>query len=394
MMPTSSRLTLLKSTVLVAILAFSPINNVVSDSKSWAESKQKLDEITASIKKLEQNIQHDSGELNRLQREMTDLDKQIGYMHQQMAALEQDLQQTQASQTALLTQQAELKQTLAEQDTALRRQVRLAYMSQRKGKWQSLIGSTAGGNVGGSATMYEYVHQARINEIQTLVETSQALIANQAALENKQKKISGILEQQNEQIAVLDSARIQKDKAQSLLSKNLQTAKSSLKREEEKRAKVQKLIKKLLRSSPAEVGLGFAQAKGRMPWPVEGKLLNRFGAKKPGSSDIAWEGVRTAAIRGTEIKTIHSGIVIFADYFQGFGWLIIIDHGKEYMSLYAHAEVLTKQAGDRVEQGETVALVGDSGNVNSPELYFEIRRQGTPVNPRDWCKLPKIAYSS
>ena len=73
---------------------------------------------------------------------------------------------------------------------------------------------------------------------------------------------------------------------------------------------------------------------------------------------------------------------------------MIIDHGNEFMSLYAHAEALHKNVGDSVKQGEKIALVGDSGGVPQPSLYFEIRRQGVPVNPADWCTVPKLAYSS
>ena len=85
---------------------------------------------------------------------------------------------------------------------------------------------------------------------------------------------------------------------------------------------------------------------------------------------------------------------MFSDWFQGYGWLLIIDHGDNFMSLYAHAEGLLKNVGDAVKKGENIALVGDSGGAPLPSLYFEIRRQGAPVDPTDWCTVPKLAYSS
>ena len=84
---------------------------------------------------------------------------------------------------------------------------------------------------------------------------------------------------------------------------------------------------------------------------------------------------------------------MFSDWFDHYGWLIIIDHGDGYLSLYAHAEGLYKQLDDQVTKGEVIAIVGDSGDVDEASLYFEIRRQGAPVDPASWCVTPKMAYS-
>ena len=99
------------------------------------------------------------------------------------------------------------------------------------------------------------------------------------------------------------------------------------------------------------------------------------------------------ADRGSEIQAIYPGTVVFSDWFDHYGWLVIIDHGSGFMSLYAHAEGLYKNVDDYVTQGELIAVVGDSGDVDQTNLYFEIRRQGTPVDPANWCVYPKMAYS-
>ena len=103
--------------------------------------------------------------------------------------------------------------------------------------------------------------------------------------------------------------------------------------------------------------------------------------------------IRDRAERGSEIQAIYPGTVVFSDWFDHYGWLVIIDHGGGFMSLYAHAEGLYKNVDDYVTQGELIAVVGDSGDVDQTSLYFEIRRQGTPVDPADWCVYPNMAYS-
>ena len=88
---------------------------------------------------------------------------------------------------------------------------------------------------------------------------------------------------------------------------------------------------------------------------------------------------------GTPVRAVSHGRVAFADWLQGYGFIIIIDHGEGYMSLYGHNETLIKQAGDWVNSGEVVATSGDSGGQPMPGVYFEIRSRGKPINPGGWC---------
>jgi septal ring factor EnvC (AmiA/AmiB activator) len=131
----------------------------------------------------------------------------------------------------------------------------------------------------------------------------------------------------------------------------------------------------------------FRALKGRMPWPAKGSLAGRFGMEKRGG--LLWDGVLISAPEGREVKAVHHGRVAFADWLRGFGLLLIIDHGDGYMSLYGHNQSLFKEAGDWVEQGEPVALVGNSGGRLDTGVYFGIRYQGRPVNPKHWCKKSK-----
>jgi septal ring factor EnvC (AmiA/AmiB activator) len=127
----------------------------------------------------------------------------------------------------------------------------------------------------------------------------------------------------------------------------------------------------------------FAKLKGQLPFPVAGDLIKKFGsARDEGKLD----GVIIAAPEGTEIHSITDGKVIYADWMRGYGLLIIVDHGKGYISLYAFNQSLYKKIGDVVNSGDVIASVGLSGGHDRASLYFGIRKKGKAVDPVEWCK--------
>ena len=136
-------------------------------------------------------------------------------------------------------------------------------------------------------------------------------------------------------------------------------------------------------SGPSAAGL-VGQA-GNLPWPVEGRVRAHFGEPRAGGR-MRWQGMVIGAARGAPVRTVASGRVAFADWLRGFGMLAIVDHGDGYLSLYGHADTLYKNANDRVEAGETIAAVGQSGGQDEIGLYFEIRQGGVPVDPRVWLR--------
>jgi septal ring factor EnvC (AmiA/AmiB activator) len=133
---------------------------------------------------------------------------------------------------------------------------------------------------------------------------------------------------------------------------------------------------------------GFASQKGRMLLPVRGEIVETFGKHKhPEFNSYTFsKGLSISAKTGTEIRSIYEGSVIFADYFKGYGNMIIVDHGGGYFSLYAHASRILKKVGSEVARNEAVATVGDMDSAKGPMLYFEIRHQGKPVDPAGWVR--------
>ena len=142
----------------------------------------------------------------------------------------------------------------------------------------------------------------------------------------------------------------------------------------------------LVSSDGAAFGGAFSAARGKLPWPVDGRLLARFGETRGDDTRAKWDGVMISASAGSQVHAVHGGRVVFADWLRGAGLLVILDHGNGYLSLYGHNQSLLKDAGQIVKAGEAIATVGTSGGQNTPALYFAIRQQGRPSDPAQWCR--------
>ena len=128
----------------------------------------------------------------------------------------------------------------------------------------------------------------------------------------------------------------------------------------------------------------FSQRRGKLPWPVKGRVGHSFGSTR--GSHLKWRGWLLNARSASPVKAIHHGRVVFSDYLRGQGLLVIVDHGDNYLSLYAHNQVLLKETGEWVHPGEVIAKVGNTGGLERSALYFEIRRNGKAVDPKRWLK--------
>jgi septal ring factor EnvC (AmiA/AmiB activator) len=130
--------------------------------------------------------------------------------------------------------------------------------------------------------------------------------------------------------------------------------------------------------------------KGLLDAPVKGKIINFFGPFKNTRYKVMnfRSGIDIKSERGEPVQSVFAGKVLYADWFKGYGNMLIIDHGHNYCTLYAHVEEIFKQKGDTVESGEVIATVGDSGTMSVPGLYFEVRHHGKPEDPQQWLKAP------
>jgi len=138
--------------------------------------------------------------------------------------------------------------------------------------------------------------------------------------------------------------------------------------------------------TPEPSGGALYRLKGKLHLPVRGELVNRFGSQRE-DGGATWKGWFIKSAAGQDVKCIADGRVVFSDWLRGFGNIIIVDHGDDYMSLYGNNETLYKQIGETVQAGDAVAAVGNSGGISETGLYFEMRHRSRPFDPLGWVKL-------
>lgn len=188
----------------------------------------------------------------------------------------------------------------------------------------------------------------------------------------------------------LQTARTKKDRLLATIRSKRSTYEKTIKELEESSRKLQSLIQKLekQRVPKSVVGKGIRASRGHLPWPVSGRVLIPFGKYKDPKFKITVfkNGVELRAKRGETPKSVAGGRVVYADWFKGYGLLLIINHGKGYHSLYGNLSEIFYKTGDILNKRTAVGIVGNSRILNVPTLYFEIRYKGKPIDPAKWLK--------
>lgn len=268
-----------------------------------------------------------------------------------------------------------------------------------------------------SLTYHQYLSEARLeqlnafnetlrqlNNIQAEIDRQQAiLLVRKSDLEQRNQALVAVRQERRDALAALNrqqnnhKQRLEsRQQEQAQLNQVLKTIEETLARQareaEEARRQAALAAQNTEHATGPAVATGsavdgpFARARGKLPWPVDGRLLARYGSPRDGDARTKWDGVLIAANAGSQVRAVHAGRVVFADWLRGAGMLVIVDHGDGYLSLYGHNQSLLKNPGDQVAAGDVIATVGTSGGQDSPALYFAIRQQGQPSDPSQWCR--------
>ncbi|HEY9052506.1 MAG TPA: peptidoglycan DD-metalloendopeptidase family protein [Gammaproteobacteria bacterium] len=349
--------------------------------------------------KLDQIREKITGVLNRLnenQSKRDDIRTELQSLEVKIAKISRSLRNTQQKHKKSTQHLAELKsdliklrQKLGSQRELLANQIRSAYAMGQQPQIKLLLNQQDSAEMGRAMVYFDYLNKARSREIQDYLNNIQQKQQLETNIASTAKELEVLVKKQLDQKEELTRFRGDRKQLLARLNKDIEGQQLTLKDLENSRSRIEQLLMslgELLADIPAapETQQPFSQLKGKLPWPTKGSLAAQFGASRH-QGDLKWNGVLINAAYGTPVRVITHGRVAFADWLQGFGFITIIDHNDGYMSLYGHNQAQYKQAGDWVEPGEVIATVGDSGGQENTGLYFEIRYQGKPVNPTQWC---------
>ncbi len=411
-----------------------------------AQTQQQLDATRQDIAELKKKLGQLQEEKSGVQKDLRGTETDIGKLEKQVEDLQKELKKTEGELERLDTEKKKLQSARHEQQRLIAIQARSAYQNNGREEYlKLLLNQQNPEKFARTLTYYDYLSQARLAQLRGFNETLRQLanvekdIAQQQAqllvqqgtldeqrqaLEKTRAERQEILARLNGTLKDNDQKLAARQQEQAELGRVLKTIEETLARQareaeearqrallaaqeaEKKRQQEAALAarenarkddsddepKKPVRPGPlvssdgAVYGGAFSAARGKLPWPVNGRLLARFGETRGDDSRAKWDGVMISASAGSQVHAVHGGRVVFADWLRGAGLLVILDHGNGYLSLYGHNQTLLKEAGDIVKAGEAISTVGNSGGQTTPSLYFAIRQQGRPTDPTQWCR--------
>lgn len=358
-------------------------------SKRQEAKSAELGKLRSVIKNLQKELTSARSSQDRLRNELRTHEKNIGRISSDLLNINRQLK----TQTRILKQQqkkiVKLRKQLVQHKDVLTQQLRAAYSIGQQDYIKLLLNQQNPVALGRTLSYYDYFIKVRSENVINVKNEITEIEQLQTAIEEQTKKLELIQQTRSNEIQSLEDSKKQRKLVLSKLSKEIRSKSRKLEKMQGDERRLERLLHTLMQAMPdipeqAETLINFRRQKGQMPWPVKGRIRTKYGSSRK-MGKLKWQGVIINAKEGEEVRAISHGQVAFADWLQGYGLLLIIDHGDNFMSLYGFNQSLYRNPGDWIEAGETIATVGNSGGHSKPGLYFEIRRNGKPTNPSLWC---------
>jgi len=364
------------------------------------DSAKQLDSVRGEIKQLSADLSAEKASREVLLDQLKKQSRKVSELNKTLRKLKQQAQQKNAELNQLRNEMGIKEEQQTQQLEALYAQMRAAYINAEPSYLEMLLNQQDIASISRGSTYFRYFHQARekqLDEINALLsqlnEEQKAVLLTQRALTQllaEQTQQQAVLEQEaakrQQTLAALDKTISSKDSRLASLKQeeqNLQSLLDSLAKKQQEQAKPKPPVQSQKPNIATKPNTPFSRLTGKLGWPVSGKVLARYGSPR-NLGKLKWQGIVISSPTGNEVKATASGQVVFADWLRGFGLLIIIDHGEQYMTLYGNNESLLYEAGDYVTAGDVIAQSGEQGIRGLAGLYFEIRHRGSPTNPLKW----------
>jgi septal ring factor EnvC (AmiA/AmiB activator) len=389
------------------------------------DTEKKLQQLRGELKSVSQERRQLEEQRAQVNQQLREADQKVARSARAVAEAEAAVAREQRSLAALQQRRTELESGLARQRQQLAALLRGAYQLGTHAPLKLLLSQDTVADANRELAYHRYLQRERARSIsaltadlRTLSETEQQILARSQELQQareQQRQQAAALERDRRQRATMLTElerryhdRSEREKALGQDARSLERVLANLRAaaaraETERRAAARRAA--TAQSRQAATGAGSTRTGPRAPagktpprvvanapapkvgglgWPLSGNLLARYGGRLPDGRSST--GVLIGAPAGTTVTAVADGTVVFSDWMTGYGMILIVDHGNGYLSLYAHNDALLKDAGARIKRGDAVAKVGNSGGQGTTALYFELRRNGQPVDPATWLQ--------
>jgi murein hydrolase activator len=382
-----------------ALLRLSLLCLCLIASGAYASKSEDLENLKSRISQLQQELEKTSESKAEAADALRESERAISQTNRKLAEL--GAEQREATQTlaTLRTQGKNLEKDVQTQQAWLGRLLYDQYVNGEGEYLKLLLNGRDPGQLARNMQYYEYIAK---NRAQWIAQLRTNLNDLHAVADETQQKSAQIARLQAEQKAQQRKLTRDKQNRQAVLvkiSQQLKKQRREIGHLQRNEARLSKLVERLshMLAEPKTANLfhneaapdnrfdgsPFEELRGKLSLPVKGTVSNRFGTPRP-ESTVLWKGLFVRAGVNQPVKAVAAGRVVFADWLRGFGNLLIIDHGRGYMSLYGNNETLYKQVGEVLKGGDVVASVGNSGGNEDYGLYFELRHEGEPMDPMKW----------
>jgi murein hydrolase activator len=374
---------------MIAVLsASSPAAAPPADSAHADAAKAKLAALRARIAEL-------TGRMASQLAQRDSLSARVRETELGLAAKRQRVEELRAAELAAERHRSELRaeegrnlSALQAERASLASQARAAYMIGRQEELKLLLNQSNPASLGRTLTYYGYFAEQRSQKIKSIQSNEARLQQLVAQIEQQTQELQKLQDDATQEIAGLQHARAERTVAVAALTKKLESGNQelgNLKREEQAIESLVADLARMMQDFPTDPSQSFDRMRGKLPWPVLGRVSARYQAPRENSGGVRWNGVMIETERGAKVRAPFFGRVVYADWLQGLGLLMIVGHSGGYMTLYGHAEVLYKSVGDKVAPGDVIAALSDTEGAK-PQLYFEIREGRKTVDPKLWLK--------
>ena len=380
--------------LLAVWMAAGPLSAAAATTVASADRSQtqaQLRSLKERIERVSKDVGRDAVERDRLARNLRSAELAVASSRSDLEDLQAQEASHGAQRATLAAERARVVASLASERTSLAAQLRIAYRIGPHEPLQLLLNQHDPAAAERMYVWYGYFGRARAVQIAGIQKQVQHIDQLDSALADEARALAQLHTDRAQRLTQLEAGRAQRASALDSLQAEAKSRVASLARLRAQQASLERLLRELARAAPsrprADDGTEFGRLRGRLDWPVAGRVVANFGDTR--ASGVDWDGIVVATEHAAPVHAIAAGRVIYADWLPGLGLLTILDHGGGYLSLYGYNDQLRKSVGEAVGAGDVIAAAGDTGGRPEPQLYLEIRRGGKPVDPRPWFRQRK-----
>ena len=347
-------------------------------------AREQLDAIGQEIDAMAKRLSATDQARDSAQQELREVETELAQTHQRLDQLQAERRQL-ADETTLLRQHRErLEGERDAQYAALGQQLAALYRLGPTPQLKLLLNQSDPAELDRMQAYLNRLTQARQQRLTDIARLDTALADTALALAARQTRLDTLADELETQSALLAERTEERRGVVTTLddrygseADRLADLNQSREQAEQQLRAIQAELARLAEPTPTT---HITRTQGDLPWPVQGSITASFQRR----NGVHYNGIVIQASEGTAVTAVHSGRVVFADWMRGFGNLLIIDHGDQIMTLYAHLQQFSARPGQQVSRGDAIGRVGNSGGQSRPALYFEVRRGGEPINPQRW----------